>query len=57
MKIENILERFSCIAFLFKPPCMYENLSSWTKNSNTFHVVPLVLTRILKLKNMQVVKP
>ena len=36
MKIENILERFSCIAFLFKPPCMYENLCSWTKKLKYF---------------------
>ena len=26
MKIQNILQRFSCISFLFKPPCYYSLL-------------------------------
>ena len=26
MKIENMLQRFSCISFLFKPPCYSGNL-------------------------------
>ena len=37
MKIENVLQRFSCISFLFKPPwpgfveCFVTNLINLTK--------------------------
>ena len=27
MKIENILQRFNCISFLFKPPCCHQDIS------------------------------
>ena len=27
MKIENMLQRFSCISFLFKPPCLNQTLN------------------------------
>ena len=31
MKIENMLQRFSCISFLFKPPCSHGRLDSVQK--------------------------
>ena len=33
MKIENMLQRFSCISFLFKPPWLYEKKTYIMVNS------------------------
>ena len=39
MKIENMLQRFSCISFLCKPPCLYtpsDDSNFWKKCSFNF---------------------